>query len=333
MPRAPPNYTADPVPIVTTPEPAWVRWLPVPPRSFWKILGGIVALLLLIKFTHPSILLVGVAAGIIFFIFEKWRRKLHNILLLEVRLQGQRITNVPNPFVVPSSSVHIWSIPKELFEQAIAFGDFRPPMNTNGLFVCDYYDPKHNVIVYPDDMNWANWVFLTNTNDEIATYFSNLFAQGKAQEHLKAVAVRAYQSGELSAEMAFYAVEEVDAHQRDLMRNPKTFRNLFLYYKRTIPYLQHLLWEMQARFEERAHQLGATYALMTNGLPLRPELVKGLPIERADNDRIRMLNPDYDEDESPVQDTGLAEEGSGTEALPAGAAAAVMQQARGTRRR
>lgn len=325
----------EPSPVVAEPEPAWVRYFPFKSVSAgWKIIGLTVVFILLIKFTHwAAVIIPGGVAFVCTYLFEKWRRQRHGKYLLEVRLQGQRINNVPAPFIVPASGVRLWRIPNEVYDAAIVFGDFRPPMNTGGLIVADWYDPVNNAIVFPDDANWANWTFLTHSNPEIDEYFKDVLSKQKALDKLKMATAHAWMRKEMTDLEVYQALEEIEGEQRKLIRNPKTYRNLFLYYKGTIPFLQHLLMDIQARFEERSHQLGAAYALMTRGLALRPELVKALPISRRDFDRIGFDAPDYEEGESPVEDSGMAEEGSGGEAMAPGMHTLAHRQMAVSRRR
>lgn len=310
----------EPSPVVAEPEPWYVRRLPfksIP--AMLKILAIGIALVFVVRFTHwAAVLFPGTIGFVGTYLFEMWRRKKSGRYLLEVRLQGQEIRNTPQRFTVPASGVRLWLLPQEIYEGALVFGDFRPPMNTGGLIVCDYYDPINNAIVFPDDANWANWTFLTHTNDEIDGYFKEVLSKQKALEKSRNLIAELYYEGRLSPEEAYITLEDIEGEQRKLLKNPKTYRNLFLYYKTTIPWLQHLLMDLQARFEERAHQLGAAYSLMTNGLPLRPELVKALPIERADYDRIKFAAPDYLQEEAVVEDTGIAEEGVGSEGIAQG---------------
>jgi len=306
-------------PIEVTPEPFWVKYAPTSERYqwAWKWAGGFVCLLLLMKFTTWKIVFVlAVAYGLTYF-FEKWRRNKTARLILEVRLQGQYITNVPKPFTVPTSGVRIWSVPQDVFERLIVFGDHRPPMNTNGLLVADFVDARNQVVVFPDDSVWSNFTFLTHANDDMAQYFRQVMDEEKALQKVREHAAMMWSNNKLAPEEALAIITRASQQQRNLAANPKTFRNLFIYYKDTIPHLQHLLVEVEARFEEKAHQMGVAYALMLNGMPLRPEIVKGLPLQRGDYDRLVMKNPRYDEDDVIAEDTGLAAE-SGAEPIQPG---------------
>lgn len=181
-------------------------------------------------------------------------------LVIETNLQGEVITHcarMERPIFVTSTGIRVRVIPASRIQDIVSFGDPAPPVQTRNLLICDYYEelPTGEIIlVYPRNRQFSNLALVGRINQDLADAMARIGDAWKANEAFRELAMDAYERGQLGGTEG-EAVQKLRSllgqgaeTERILVNTSAAGRDLFLFYKDTIPALEKELVMMKQEF-------------------------------------------------------------------------------------
>jgi hypothetical protein len=242
-------------------------------------------------------------------------RNRESVFVIECRIEGELITHCAyyqRPVLVPNSWIRIHLVPRSRLKDAYEFGDSTPPVKTHNIVIVDFFEKRDNgdlILVYPVQGTFNNFALYSRMNSDLVASLASIHKERLNNQQFKAAVTQLAREGRLGStkrendERLALFFQDANAFEGKMASSAAAQRDLFKFYKDTIPQLHRELLMLYQELPRKAMAEAAKFA----------HVLFQHPMSRGIHDRIQSIldkkdSVDYEAEVRRRYEEGLAKE-------------------------
>lgn len=222
----------------------------------------------------------------------KYHYHVEQVLIIEVRAEGQRFRKGHLPFhmKVSDSAFRVFVGPRRLYDEATKYGVYDPIYEVpSHIVICDWFSPEKNVIIFNEDTDWTNAAIVFQLNEALARNMKDRGQKDDALINVKRMAIALHKMGKLTDEEFIALMKDTESKLEIVRESPLVKRSFAHYFQDTIPRLKQQVMVLLKSLDEYALAIGMEMAYNLYNQPMTPEVEQNI---RARKDKYGKLKLD-----------------------------------------